>query len=166
MLFTRNSEIYNHEEVLRTALSGYDTSWTTSDSVVLGYLYQKLGPVGQLFELLDGIFCGVLYDEDLDQFLAFRDPIGICPLYWGRSADGAIWFASEMKALQDCCVDLDVFPPVSERLLDGETAGRVPYRQTFYELPSILIFSPHSSICAVRVWKMGVVSYTKSRNGR
>eukprot|EP00803_Ostreobium_quekettii_P004867 evm.model.scf_2505.3 EVM.evm.TU.scf_2505.3 scf_2505:17679-22554(+) len=92
-----NSEIYNHEEVVKTDLAGYDTSWTTSDSVILGYLYKKLGPVPEVFQKMDGIFCGVLYDEDMDQFLAFRDPIGICPMYWGRDRDGSVWFASEMK---------------------------------------------------------------------
>ena len=42
-----------------------------------------------------------------------RDPIGICPLYWGKGADGSMWFASEMKALQHRCVTFDIFPPVS-----------------------------------------------------
>ena len=45
--------------------------------------------------------------------LTCRDPIGICPLYWGRGGDGSMWFASEMKALQHRCVEFDIFPPVS-----------------------------------------------------
>lgn len=49
-------------------------------------------------------------------FCAARDPIGICSLYWGRGADGSVWFASEMKALQSRCETIDIFPPV----------GRVP----------------------------------------
>lgn len=45
-------------------------------------------------------------------FCAARDPIGICSLYWGRGADGSVWFASEMKALQSRCETIDIFPPV------------------------------------------------------
>ena len=37
---------------------------------------------------------------------------GICPLYWGKGADGSTWFASEMKALQHTCVSFEIFPPV------------------------------------------------------
>ena len=44
--------------------------------------------------------------------MLYRDPIGICPLYWGKGADGSMWFASEMKALQHRCVTFDIFPPV------------------------------------------------------
>ena len=39
--------------------------------------------------------------------------MGICPLYWGRSKSGAMWLASEMKAIQHQCDDwLTFFPPV------------------------------------------------------
>lgn len=65
-----------------------------------------------MFKMLDGIFCGVIYDEDTKNYYAFRDPIGICPMYWGKGYDGSIWFASEMKALQDTCIELHIFPPV------------------------------------------------------
>jgi asparagine synthase (glutamine-hydrolysing) len=43
-------------------------------------------------------------------FLA-RDPLGFCPLYYGRSDDGAMCFASEVKALLEVTEDLQEFPP-------------------------------------------------------
>ena len=64
---------------------------------------------------LDGIFACVIWDERTGYFCAARDPIGICSLYWGRAADGSVWFASEMKALQSKCETIDCFPPVRRR---------------------------------------------------
>lgn len=107
-----NSEIYNHKDIQRDHLQGSGADWTTSDSIVLGYLYQKFGPVAKVLALLDGIFCGVLYDAGLDEYFAFRDPVGVCPMYWGKGSDGSVWFASEMKALQEPCdKELLCFPP-------------------------------------------------------
>ena len=87
-----------------------------SDSAIIGHLYEKLGDSDELWNMLDGIFACVLYDETKGTFMAARDPIGICPLYWGKGADGSMWFASEMKALQHRCVSFEIFPPVRPRI--------------------------------------------------
>ena len=73
---------------------------------------QKMGAVDALWDMLDGIFACVLFDARTGEFCAARDPIGICPLYWGRSADGGTWFCSELKGLQAQCEHFDIFPPV------------------------------------------------------
>ena len=54
-------------------------------------------------EELSGIFAFALYDEDKDEFLIARDPIGVIPLYIGYDADGKVYFASELKALEGFC---------------------------------------------------------------
>jgi asparagine synthase (glutamine-hydrolysing) len=43
-------------------------------------------------------------------FLA-RDPLGVGPLYYGRTGDGALCFASEVKALLEVTQDVREFPP-------------------------------------------------------
>lgn len=43
-------------------------------------------------------------------FLA-RDPLGVCPLYYGRTKGGTMCFASEVKALLEVTDDLHEFPP-------------------------------------------------------
>jgi len=53
----------------------------------------------------------VIYDETNKEFIAYRDPMGICPLYWGKRADGSYWFASEMKALEGVVENYEIFPP-------------------------------------------------------
>jgi asparagine synthase (glutamine-hydrolysing) len=105
-----NSEIYNHEAIKAAQLAGVDLH-SKSDSAIIGHLYQRHGDTNALWNSLDGIFACVIFDERDGSFCAARDPIGICSLYWGRGADGSIWFASEMKALQDACETIDVFPP-------------------------------------------------------
>lgn len=73
---------------------------------------QKLGDSDELWNSLDGIFACVLVDESTGEFIAARDPIGVCSFYWGKGKDGSTWFASEMKALQAHCETFDIFPPV------------------------------------------------------
>ena len=111
----RNSEIYNHEQIkLEGCLKGVSiVKQSKSDSAIIGHLYQQLGDSDELWNSLDGIFACVLIDEATGQFCAARDPLGICPLYWGRGQDGSYWFASEMKALQDRCTWFEIFEPVS-----------------------------------------------------
>ena len=75
----------------------------------------RYGDTNELWNSLDGIFACVIWDERTGTFCAARDPIGICSLYWGRADDGSVWFASEMKALQDHCKTIDCFPPVRAR---------------------------------------------------
>jgi len=82
-----------------------------SDSSIIGYLYQKYGDTNELWNSLDGIFACTLWDERTGYFCIARDPIGICSLYWGKAADGSVWVASEMKALQTRCEWIDIFPP-------------------------------------------------------
>eukprot|EP01025_Chloroclados_australasicus_P018846 TRINITY_DN2003_c1_g1_i6.p1 TRINITY_DN2003_c1_g1~~TRINITY_DN2003_c1_g1_i6.p1 ORF type:complete len:649 (-),score=79.24 TRINITY_DN2003_c1_g1_i6:1644-3590(-) len=107
-----NSEIYNHMEVRKQHLQDYAIN-SHSDSVVVGYLYRKYGheKAKEWAQYLDGIFASIVYDEERDEYLAIRDPIGICPMYWGKSANGAVWFASEMKAIENQCVTVEQFPP-------------------------------------------------------
>ena len=74
---------------------------------------QKLGDTNEIWNALDGVFACVVVDEATGEFLAARDPIGVCSFYWGRGKDGSTWFSSEMKALQTHCQTFDIFPPVS-----------------------------------------------------
>jgi asparagine synthase (glutamine-hydrolysing) len=79
----------------------------------LGHWYMKEGEISnEVLDSFDGIFACVLSDERTGDFVAARDAMGICPLYWGTGADGSMWFASEMKALQDVCESFEIFPPV------------------------------------------------------
>ncbi|GBG69620.1 hypothetical protein CBR_g4450 [Chara braunii] len=108
IMFSVNGEIYNHEE-LRKKFKDSHKFHTASDCEVIAHLYEEIGE--DVVHELDGMFSFVLYDSRNGNFMAARDPIGITPLYIGWGRDGAVWFASEMKALIDDCVHFQWFPP-------------------------------------------------------
>ncbi|HEV2538671.1 MAG TPA: asparagine synthase B [Frateuria sp.] len=103
-----NGEIYNHAE-LRLG-SGYDFT-TGSDCEVVNALYCEGGDPVEWMARFNGIFAFALWDGAAQRYLVARDPLGVCPLYWGHDTAGRLCVASEMKALVGVCADLAAFPP-------------------------------------------------------
>ena len=103
-----NGEIYNHQEIRRRYAGNYDFQ-TGSDCEVILALYRDKGP--DFLEELSGIFAFALYDVEKDAFLIARDPIGVIPLYIGFDADGKVYVASELKALEGQCDRYEPFLP-------------------------------------------------------
>ncbi len=103
-----NGEIYNHRDI-RAAFAGKYEFQTGSDCEVILALYRQYGI--DFIERLSGIFAFALYDEERDEFLIARDPIGVIPLYIGHDADGTIYCASELKALEGFCEEYEPFLP-------------------------------------------------------
>ena len=103
-----NGEIYNHQEIRRRYAGRYDFQ-TGSDCEVILALYRDKGP--DFLEELSGIFAFALYDTEKDTFLIARDPIGVIPLYIGYDADGTVYVASELKALEGQCERYEPFLP-------------------------------------------------------
>ena len=103
-----NGEIYNHQEIRRRYAGKYDFQ-TGSDCEVILALYREKGI--NFLEDLNGIFAFALYDEEKDTFLIARDPIGVIPLYIGYDADGTVYVASELKALEGQCERYEPFLP-------------------------------------------------------
>lgn len=66
----------------------------------------------EMVKILDGMFSFVLYDSRKDIYFAARDHVGITTMYQGwRSSDNSVWFASEMKSLNEDCDRIIAFPP-------------------------------------------------------
>ncbi len=103
-----NGEIYNHRDI-RARFAGKYPFATGSDCEVILALYREKGI--DFLEDLNGIFAFALYDEDKDDFLIARDPIGVIPLYIGRDKDGTVYCASELKALEGMCDEYEPFLP-------------------------------------------------------
>src|SRR5690606_12715663 len=124
-----NGEIYNHRELEQE--SGTDYAFQSgSDCEVINALYAEsvasddddaTGDVdghgtghdrtGAWLSRLNGIFAFALWDRCRGRAIIARDPVGVCPLYWGHDGDGRLWVASEMKALARICADVEAFPP-------------------------------------------------------
>ena len=108
IILTVNGEIYNHLAI-REQLKGEYEFQTGSDCEVILALYRKKGI--HFLEDLNGIFAFVLYDEEKDEYLVARDPIGVIPLYIGTDNAGHIMVASELKALEGYAVHYEPFLP-------------------------------------------------------
>ncbi len=119
-----NGMIYNHG-ALREQLAAKQRSRfaTGSDSEVILRGYVAHGP--ELAARLDGMFAYVISDGSTVS--AARDPVGIKPLYMGRSSNGH-FFASEIKALLSVANDIEEFPP-------GHFIGRDGEITPYYEIP-------------------------------
>jgi asparagine synthase (glutamine-hydrolysing) len=86
---------------------------THSDCEVIMYLYKEHGT--DLVNMLDGMFSFVLLDQSTtpSRLIAARDPIGITTLYMGHhsSAPETLYFASELKCIEEECDNIIAFPP-------------------------------------------------------
>ena len=122
-----NGEIYNHAGLEKALGQGYAFQ-TGSDCEVINALYREDEPASFL-NRLNGIFAFALWDRDRRRVLIARDPIGVCPLYWGHDRAGRLCVASEMKALAPICADVAQFPP--GHYYDSSTDSLVKY----YERP-------------------------------
>ena len=108
-----NGEIYNHNKVYKSMVD--NDNWdhdriSGSDCEVIAHAYAKYGGP-ETAAMLDGMFAFVIFEEDAKtgkvKAFAARDPVGIKPLYYGRTKcsdaspdDAAAYvFASELKAL-------------------------------------------------------------------
>lgn len=103
-----NGEIYNHQQIRQETASEYEYQ-TGSDCEVILALYRAHGI--NFLERLSGIFAFALYDEERDEYLIARDPIGVIPLYIGHDKDGKTYVASELKALEGFCNEYEPFLP-------------------------------------------------------
>ncbi|MEO8743171.1 MAG: asparagine synthase B [Lysobacteraceae bacterium] len=119
-----NGEIYNHRELEQQLAAPYAFQ-TKSDCEVINALYAQHDDIGAWIGKLNGIFAFALWDRAKQRVVIARDPMGVCPLYWGHDGDGRLWVASEMKALARICDDVAAFPP--GHYFDSATGACVKY---------------------------------------
>ncbi len=134
-----NGEIYNHQDIRRRFAGQYDFQ-TGSDCEVILALYREKG-IGFL-EDISGIFAFVLYDEERNEFLIARDPIGVIPLYIGYDSDGTVYVASELKALEGQCECYEPFLPghylfVNEELRMKNKELKRYYRRDWFDYTAV-----------------------------
>ncbi|MBA2524303.1 MAG: asparagine synthase (glutamine-hydrolyzing), partial [Pyrinomonadaceae bacterium] len=112
---TYNGEVYNYQE-LRPGLEarGYAFRSNTDTEVVLS-LYADEGPA--MLDRLNGMFAFAIWDNQERKLFLARDRLGIKPLYYTITDDGAIYFASEEKALFAAGIAARFDPHTWEELL-------------------------------------------------
>ena len=128
-----NGEIYNHQEIRRRYAGKYEFQ-TGSDCEVILALYREKGI--NFLEDLNGIFAFALYDEETNEFLIARDPIGVIPLYIGYDADGTVYVASELKALEGQCEHYEPFLP-GHYYYSGAPGMKRYYQRDWFEYDAV-----------------------------
>ena len=138
-----NGEIYNHQDI-RKAYEGKYGFQTGSDCEVISALYREMrntsgcsqDAIIAMLEQLSGIFAFALYDEEKDEFLIARDPIGVIPLYIGYDSDGTVYVASELKALEGQCERYEPFLP-GHFYWSGEPGMKRYYQRDWMEYENV-----------------------------
>jgi len=116
-----NGEIYNHRD-LRPGLEERGHQYrTVSDTETIIHLYEEQG--ARAVERLSGMFAFAVWDSERRELLLARDRLGIKPLYYALDGDGALYFASEIKALVEACA---VAPEINYAALPDYLANHAP----------------------------------------
>lgn len=104
-----NGEIYGFKKMKKELLNGYSFN-SESDCEIMLPLYEKYG--FEMFRMLDAEFACLIYDAKKDKLIAARDPLGIRPLYYGKSiTSGKLIYASIPSVLVGLVADILPFPP-------------------------------------------------------
>ena len=92
-----NGEIYNHADFRADLEQRGHRYRSHCDTETILHLYEEHGP--RCVERLRGMFAFAIWDRCKRRLLLARDRLGIKPLYYTLADDGALFFASEIKAL-------------------------------------------------------------------
>ncbi|HEV8590952.1 MAG TPA: asparagine synthase (glutamine-hydrolyzing), partial [Pyrinomonadaceae bacterium] len=129
-----NGEIYNYKEAKQT-FTDYPFR-TESDTEVILAAYIKHG--ADCLSLLNGMFAFAIWDNECKELFVARDRLGVKPLYYSITTDGAFVFASEIRAI----LDSDLVPrelnehAVSEYLMYQSVYAPQTIVKNIFQLPA------------------------------
>ena len=104
-----NGELYGFRSQKEELISKGYKFYSDSDCEIILPMYKEYGT--EMFAKLDAEFALIIYDKEIDDLIAARDPIGIRPLFYGYDEQQSIMFASEAKNLVGLCDRIYPFPP-------------------------------------------------------
>lgn len=127
-----NGEVYNYLELLQECRARGHHLTTRSDTEAIVHLYED-DPRG-FATRLRGMFAIAIFDRRRKQLVLARDRFGKKPLYYTRTSDYGLVYASELKALlplmRDAGVEIQIDP---QGVYDFLSLGSVPQPATIYQ---------------------------------
>jgi len=146
-----NGEVYNHRD-LRPGLEQRGHRYQTNcDTETIVHLFEEYGDGA--VEYLRGMFAFAIWDSGRGRLLLARDRLGIKPLYYAITDEGAIYFASEIKAiLESGAVTPELnYPALADYASNRSTSGD----ETLFRGINRLL--PGHTLC----WEDGIVEITR-----
>jgi asparagine synthase (glutamine-hydrolysing) len=92
-----NGEVYNHPELMPALVRDGFGYRTHCDTETVLHVYERDGVAAPAS--LRGMFAFAIWDQRTRELFMARDRFGVKPLYYVHTEDGALYFASEIKAL-------------------------------------------------------------------
>jgi asparagine synthase (glutamine-hydrolysing) len=123
LYITYNGEVYNHADYREELESRGHVYRTHCDTETILHLYEDYGDA--CVEYLRGMFAFAIWDRYKRELFIARDRLGIKPLYYVHTAEGSLYFASEIKALLEArAVKAELnFAAFSDYLANHATSG-------------------------------------------
>jgi asparagine synthase (glutamine-hydrolysing) len=118
---TYNGEIYNHRDFRPLLEAKGHTYKTRCDTEAILHLYEEYGDA--CVKYLRGMFAFAIWNENKRELFIARDRLGVKPLYYVHTADGSLYFGSEIKTLLAADV---VEPEVNYAMLPDYLANHAP----------------------------------------
>lgn len=126
-----NGEIYNHQPLATDLRARGHAIRSRVDTEVLPHLYEEHGMA--LFTHLRGMFAVAIWDRRQRRLVLARDRFGKKPLYYARTPDGGLAFASELKGLRPLATGAGLELRVRDgAIYDYLSLGVVPQPDTIY----------------------------------
>jgi asparagine synthase (glutamine-hydrolysing) len=124
-----NGEFYNFKEYRQDLLQKHSFSSNTDTETIL-HLFEEKG-IENTLACINGMFAFALWDVRKRCLFLARDRLGKKPLYYVHRPDGALLFASEIKALlASSLVDANAVDPAA--LIQHWSYGYTTGEQTIY----------------------------------
>ena len=149
-----NGEVFNYIE-LRADLEKLGHRFrTSSDTEVILHMFEEYGP--QCLNKLNGQFAIAIWDKNKRQLFLGRDRLGVRPLFYTHTPDGALVFASEIKSiLSTKRVNAEIDPAIVEQVFTywSPLSPNTVFRGIKELPPGHFLIADNQSVQVERYWK-------------